>query len=195
MIEKLNNLAHATREEMKRNPFDAAHDSRHHERVLTNCQEIVEKENLKVNLDALTIAALIHDYKRGSDEERDEFVRATVRAVGLPEDFAAEVINIMSTHSYGESQATMEQMVLFDSDKLEYLRPERFESCLAAVDAGQMAEERWNWYKNAFSERIPNVRSMLHFEASRRMFDVLTQEFKECVAAEPRLAELRHLVI
>ncbi len=170
---------------LKEEPFDEAHDHAHHAAVVKNCRGIVQDENLKLDMQALLIAAWWHDYKRDNEEENDKILTQTMKNAGFDEEFTNIVLNIKNSHSFGNGQETLEQEVLFDADKLEYASVSRMKKVEEAVKTGKMSQDIQNRYRKAFLERLPTVLSTLHFESSRVEIRRRLEEVKEYATNNP----------
>ncbi len=177
------------------NPFDAGHDFLHHQEVYNNCVYIVHNEKMDVDMNALSLAAWWHDYERNNEEENRRILREFGRNRNVDSELIDKVIGIISSHSYGEKQQTVEQKVLFDADKIEYANVRRFRRVMAAVDSNQMSFLVWGKYKKAWQDRIPQVRAQLHFEASKDRFDEYFVGLADFIKSDPRLEELLPIVL
>ncbi len=108
---------------------DSAHDRQHVYRVLNNAIEIAKGEE-RVNMEALMVAALLHDIGRAdekADPKADHAVTGGDRAyqalidLGYDHAFAEHVRQCIRTHRFrrNDPPATIEAKILFDADKLD----------------------------------------------------------------------------
>ena len=108
---------------------DSAHDRQHVYRVLNNAIEIAKGED-HVNMEALMVAALLHDIGRAdekADPKADHAVTGGDRAyqvlidAGYDHTFAEHVRQCIRTHRFrrNDPPATIEAKILFDADKLD----------------------------------------------------------------------------
>jgi len=108
---------------------DSAHDRQHVYRVLNNAIEIAKGEE-HVNMEALMVAALLHDIGRAdekADPKADHAVTGGDRAyqvlieAGYDHNFAEHVRQCIRTHRFrrNDPPATIEAKILFDADKLD----------------------------------------------------------------------------
>ncbi len=108
---------------------DSAHDRQHVYRVLNNAIEIAKGED-HVNMEALMVAALLHDIGRAdekADLKADHAVTGGDRAyqvlieAGYDHAFAEHVRQCIRTHRFrrNDPPATIEAKILFDADKLD----------------------------------------------------------------------------
>ncbi|KKQ41801.1 MAG: hypothetical protein US60_C0029G0001 [Microgenomates group bacterium GW2011_GWC1_37_8] len=157
-------------------PFDPIHDIKHHQRVLKNVSILLEKENLKhkVNTDALLIAACLHD---AIDEKRAEsiviqFDKLTyfLNKIELEKKLKSEAVRILKEHSFGKKQDTLEQKVLYDSDKIDYSNKKRVDFGVDSVKRGRMSNKKLRFYFKLWAKRASKVLSTLHFETSRHLY-------------------------
>lgn len=176
-------------------PFDVAHDLLHHKEVWENCRFIVENDDLKVDEIALKQAALWHDYERADEQKNHRILRQLGEQNMVDPEFVELVIGIISPHSFGKTQETVEQKVLFDADKIEYVNPDRFKRILEALEAGAFDHETWEQYKKVWVERTPQVRTQLHFESSTKRFDEYFARLRILIFSDQRLQELSATVL
>lgn len=170
-------------------PFDAGHDWDHHQEVINNCGWIIEQEKLedKVDLDVVLVAAAWHDFRRGANDFT--VLQRELEVQGAGQDFIDNVIKTISSHSYGNSQPTLEAMILFDADKLAYVSTERIYKVLKAVQDGDMTKEVMSRYAHHFKERIPNIPQMLNFDSSKRRFSDDLDTFRAHISQTESLSE------
>ncbi len=188
-------LLDQAKHELAQNPFDIAHDYAHHLSVYENCIQIVSSEKLKVDLNALALAAWLHDYQRDKEKARNEFVRKIVKENKITREFAEKVIKIINSHSYGNEQLFEEQKVLFDADKLEYVSVSRLNLVILAVETGKLSREAWQRYGKAWLERTHPVHNLLHYEISKKLYAKRAQEFLSFIKHDTRLNELSDIMI
>lgn len=198
MIEaKMQTVLQEARARLKDDPFDAGHDYVHHALVIQNCISITRQEGIKLSPDsegALRIAALWHDYKRGNEEENDRILTDTMLVAGFGDNFIHRVLSIKNSHSYGNTQKSIEAKILFDADKLEYVSAIRYKHISAAIRKGEMSLETLAKYKMSFRERIGQIREQLHFETSRKLFDKRMPQAIEYQKVDPLWSDLFEMI-
>ena len=151
------------------NPYDLAHDVTHHYRVWAWCFKIVKAERLRVDWEVLSVAAWWHD----AEERKGKTVTAVKKALKdrkLSWKFTNKVISIINQHSYGEKQTSIEGKVLFDSDKLEYVSPERLAIFAQAVRDGFINQQNYSQYYRDWHTRTPKIVKLLHFKYSKQKY-------------------------
>lgn len=173
MIKKLITLVEWAKDYHRKTPYDVVHDIDHHKSVVKNCNLIIRKENLlnKVDVEAIEIAAWWHDVARKDISENAKLLRKVSERFGVRREFVEKIVRIIKNHTYGKSQKSSEEKVLFDADKLEYLSYKRGIKLEEAVASGKMPKEDLKKYQTAWEERIIEVRKNLHFKSSRKIFD------------------------
>jgi len=105
----------------------------HFERVINLCHRIAKSEDPTVNIEALEIAALLHDvtvYEEPLTEVRHSIGSAKLAfefllKEGFDEEMANLVKNIILAHGYHpyKESATIEEKVLHDADLLDHIGP------------------------------------------------------------------------
>lgn len=172
-----------------REPFDAGHDWNHHQEVINNCLWIIKEENLegKVNVGFILAAAAWHDFRRGEDDY--SVMESELERLGATEEEVHSIINIISSHSFGQDQSSLEAKVLFDADKLAYVSTDRIDKVLRAVEEGEMPAEKMSRYAYHFRQRIPQIPDLLHFDCSRSRFSADLESFRAHVSEVKELQE------
>ena len=113
----------------------SSHDLTHTYRVYHNCLKIAETEpDIKVDMDVLKTAALLHDIARPDEDSApekhlDHAILGAEKAynilldLGAGEEFAAKVSGAIKTHRFrgGLVPETIEAKILFDADKLDVI--------------------------------------------------------------------------
>lgn len=149
-------------------PYDAAHNFHHHERVWSNTQQIIKKEKLLIDEEALCIAVWWHDVDKGSVGS-PRFMRAA-HQYHIPQLKIDAILAIMNQHSFDDEQTTMEGKLLFDADKLEYVSLVRWKQFLPVLQKNPLMQDRLKAYQVAIGERIIPVYRRLYFEISKQRF-------------------------
>ena len=150
-------------------PFDLAHDITHHYRVWQWCLKITEAEHLSLNQDVLTLAAWWHD----AEERTGRVVIAVKKSLehnNIDSQLIDQVASVIREHSFGKEQHSLEAKVLFDADKLEYVSPQRLSWFAQAVKDGFIDEKTYRRYRKDWTQRTPQIPSLLHFEFSKNEY-------------------------
>lgn len=150
-------------------PIDLAHDVTHHYRVYEWSMKINSNEKLRADEDFLAVSAWYHDLG-GRRGENTALIKTLISKYTDDNSFIDKVINIIQEHSFGKSQSSLESKILFDSDKLEYVNPFRLLWFLKAYKEHLISEEKYRQYKREWTERIGEVKNMLHFNYSQNKF-------------------------
>lgn len=174
-------------------PFDTLHAVSHHQQVWDNCNWIVEQEGLNPDMEVLEVAAWWHDVERGSDGFT--LMQETLRQLGAKEEFIGKVLGAVGSHSFGQNQETLEGKILYDADKLEYLSVDRLKALLALREQKGMGKKRFNYYKEAWAERINGVRGSFHFDSASKKFEKDLKKFLKFARKDPRLRSFTLAVI
>jgi hypothetical protein len=169
-------LVEDARKRLQENPFDSVHNESHHESVWINCQKIVKAECLDVDMSVLEVAAWWHDVQRDAKDET-ELLRSKFRDLRVPKQFQGMVIAAIASHSFGKQQETVESVILYDADKLEYLSVSRVRLLLGDFSNGKMSQDRFDYYIKAWKKRIKGVRKQLHYKYSRELFEQRLPDF------------------
>jgi len=175
LTERAQAAINLARETILKDPYDEGHNVFHHTLVYQNCLQIINAEKLEnIDEEALLVAAMWHDWQRPNNLEEVNKFREDLKNIfvesDIDEEFFERVWEIIAHHSFGEEQQSIEQKVLFDADKLEYLNIERFIGIIFLAREGNFSMERVEKYKAAFANRIPIVKNSLNFEYSKIIF-------------------------
>ena len=165
---KMNNvdqLIAIAQERLRQSPIDTAHGLAHHQNVHNNCLEIIKSEGLNVDLDVIRIAAWWHDVE--SQVGDTNILRIEMEKLGFPTDQVERVLQIISEHSFGNSQSSIEAKVLYDADKIEYFNPERIQQAIDDNLNGDMTDATLKKHCLSWIKRSDHVLSNFHFEYSR----------------------------
>lgn len=164
----------------KKNPADMAHDwQNHHVPVLENMMNIIEKENLnnEVNVPACLCAAAWHDYKRHSGDFK--VMDDSINDRGMSLEFGQKVKDIINEHSFKDKRETIEGLLLWSADKIEYVSKDRY---LAAKKG--LPKLIATMYHMMMKKRIPKVIEEMQdcpFESAKEIFKTKYNEFKEFI--------------
>ncbi len=109
-------------------PKDPSHGYDHVERVVGYAKRIAEQLRIDLDLEALEVAAWLHDIARGLPEDHAiasaDIAYHLLIEHGAPPDFAEKVRRIIMCHSYsarkrGATCIDIEGVVLSDADKID----------------------------------------------------------------------------
>ena len=167
---------------LKKQPYDVAHDLTHHQRVWKNAETIVERENLRLNSDALKVACYWHDVvleAKDEEENRDlhiaetlAYLKSFMQEEKIDVEFQQIVQDAVSNHGFEKKrQLNLEGEVLFDADKLDALNPERYTVLLAQLKDKQLSKIKIFMYRQAAKIWLTTMRYRYHFESSREIHD------------------------
>ncbi len=111
-------------------PPDPVHGFPHVERVAKIALRLADECDNEVDVEALEIAAYLHDIARFSSEGGRNHAEASakvaetlLKALGYPEERVRKVMDAVMSHSYssGRKPITAEGKILSDADKLDAL--------------------------------------------------------------------------
>jgi len=151
-------------------PPDLAHEITHHYRVYENCLSICATEKLKLDLESLCIAAWWHDII-GRNVEEPIFLASLMKKDKYQNKKVETCLSLISEHSFGQTQTSVESKVLFDADKLEYVNPFRLKLFIDATKAGLIDQRLSIKYCEQWYQRVPSLVGNLHFQYSRNAFE------------------------
>ncbi len=178
----VSNLVVRAKQLLKKYAYDSAHDLSHHERVWDVAQEIVQREDLTLNIDALRVACYWHDLvlePKAESEDRQKHLVETLnylsklmKSRGFKVSFRQRVCDAIKNHSYEKmKQLNIEGEVLFDADKLDAINPNRYRKLILAVSSKQISKFKVFMYRQAAKHWLKTMRDRYHFQASRIMHD------------------------
>jgi hypothetical protein len=171
LLTKIYEVAHIAQIE---HPYDAAHDSFHHDAVLLNGLEIIEREGIagQIDIPVFGAAAMYHDLERKS--KTHDLAVLKMRESGLSEDFTDKVVNLINEHSFEDKQTTLAGKVLWAADKIEYVSKDRFMHSLENLSELQMI-----FYRKILNARIKKVREKFKNLGLKSAEDMFLNKFEE----------------
>jgi HD superfamily phosphodiesterase len=171
-------------------PFDCIHGIDHHEAVADNCQAIILREGLSSKIDQPALMVAVHWHDVQKDSENHDFLREIMQLGGANKTFTEKVIGIISCHSFGHFQIGLEAKILYDADKLDYLSISRLKTLLDSRNKGEMTEERFDYYKQAWKSRIVSVQKTLHFKYTKKRFKEDLKELIKFMKETPQVEDM-----
>lgn len=174
---------------LREHPFDALHSVSHARQVWKNCLWIIKREGLKdLDMEALQIAAWWHDVQR--DSEKHDWLKKALSDHGSAPEFTEKVVGIINGHSFEQPQSSTESEVLYDADKLEYLSIDRVITLAKAKNNRMIGDDRFEYYKKAWAQRIQKVRQNIHFDSVKKRFENRYRKFLDFIKNDPVLASI-----
>lgn len=171
-------------------PYDVAHDLAHHLEVLRNALQLAhELSDEELDFDVLRIAALWHDIPVPGSVEKNsertaEYLEQKMHEIGFHKDFIKKVYDAVSRHSFGQQPTTIEGKVLYDADKLELLNLQRLSRYHRAVEQGKAPRQKAEADFRRVADNFKTLRGTLHFEASKRRFDLAYEKLRQASTAK-----------
>jgi HD superfamily phosphodiesterase len=93
-----------------------------------------------------------------------------MQQAGYSSDEIDSVVNLINSHSFSDKQLeTVEEKVLFDADKLEYISVGRLLWMCEGIQRGLLDAQVGRKYVLALQERIVSVVQALHFPYTRQI--------------------------
>lgn len=179
-MEKTDRVLKIANDFLEKKQRDPAHDHFHHKEVWDTCKKIIRAEQLKLDLDALMIAAFWHDVTvvenpRGLGAEDLKltviFLMKVLREQRFDKKSIAIIKDATAHHEFGDAPKSVEGKVLQDADKLEILSRKRL---LRWYDAAKDDDEELTYFRaslRATAKWIPMMRDRFHFAYSKKLFD------------------------
>lgn len=158
--------------------YDPSHGWMHTERVLENATELALE--CGADVEVVRLAAIFHEVERprGVEQhaERGAEVARSFLGNRLESDRVEKVVRaIASHHKKAEELAEVEEMVLWDADKLDALGPIGLARCLLEAGwLGQGIEEALKHYQADVEE----FEQKMHFDVSRKIARKRVEEGK-----------------
>jgi HD superfamily phosphodiesterase len=180
---------------LKKQPFDIIHDFEHHQLVVSNCITIIEQENLKPNTEALLTAAWWHDVEKSyettnSSDNTVSFFQKTAAELKVDPAYINQCSQIITEHSFNQTQNTLESKILFDADKIEYVNDDRIAKLVDDVisNPGKYEPNYLQANHDVWVARIKKVPDMMHFNYSKQTFlnklaltETLLEKFQKAI--------------
>lgn len=171
------NLISFAQSYLKRRPFDIVHDLEHHQLVMTNCVEIIKREQVPIDKDIILTSAWWHDVEKSyqtanSSDSTIIFFRKTAQELHADSDFIDQCCLTIAQHSFSQSQTTIEGRVLFDADKIEYVNDIRISKLINDFVANPDKYQHDNLQQthDVWLARLKKVCDMMHFKYSKQTF-------------------------
>lgn len=191
--------------------FDIGHGATHHYAVMQDAWRIISEENfeMEVNLDMLLVAASVHDFiQRGyiddghSQHLQVQDLRQLLEQIPFPPyllnqrpPFIEDVISTISTHQLDGEPESIEQMVLWAADKINYVSLPRFIEAKGWIDSEQDPDRKRHriealkskykdqWVEGA-TDKIPNSEIFSRFPSAKTLFETRLRETLEYIRRE-----------
>ncbi len=176
-------------------PFDCIHAVDHHISVANNAQVIILREGLSARIDQPALMVALHWHDVEKDSEDHNLLREKMQLNGANEMFIEKVIGIINCHSFGHTQIGLEAKVLYDADKLDYLSIPRLKTLLGARNKGEITEERFIYYKQAWTSRIMAVKGTLHFSYTKKRFRTDLKKLAEFMEKTPQVEDMTEFIV
>lgn len=156
------------------NTDDAAHDIGHGRRTAENAVLIGEAMGYK-NLELLALCGWWHDVGRLIDPPNHERISAELARdslikLGVKLDICETVYKAIVHHRYSMTPQTLEGHIVRDADKLDWLSPERWDSCISAGQQKNLC---------TLASRLPELYEFLQLAPSRELYNERVIEFIE----------------
>lgn len=156
---------------------DKAHDLHHHELVWKNCEHLINKEQLDVEVNLLKIAAFWHDVvvdkvkwpSKINLEETCQHLTKLLRKLNFSDTEVKIVIESIKHHEFRDTPVNIEGMVLQDADKLEVVSFARWEHALSQYKKGLIKKESMVSYLKTFLKWSTILPSTFYFNESRNI--------------------------
>jgi len=167
---------------------DFVHGFPHVERVMRFAERIASEVG-NVDLDLLRVAVYLHDIGRKLGEPHAYYsarlAESLLREWGVGEREVKLIVNAIEYHSFsyarsrGVKPLSVEAMILSDADKLDALGVVGFLRVLVyGFETGRSVEDSLAH----FEEKIFTLKSLLHFDASRRIAEELEARTRTAVS-------------
>ena len=172
-----------------------AHGEDHHRRVWERsraiAKEVMRKEGGKLDLEALSLAAVMHDIDQPYDNKRNHAIPSAILAgkilesANYPIELIEKVQDIIREHSSedGNPPATLAGKILFDADKLDGLGKIGVERVFALCSwMGLSEEETIEWYERKIEKALPLMQTDIAREMGKEDLEYTRQfihDFRE----------------
>ena len=149
---------------------DFEHNDTHMNDVVYYTKKLIEKLDIKVNLDVCIISAYWHDVGRtkmgaGHEKLSADMLKEYMEENKYDEKLIDECYKAIENHKWNMTPLTNEGLIVKDADKLAWLGIGRWKAC---VDNNQRLD--------SIIELLPRLRNeFLHFDVSKKIYD------EECI--------------
>ena len=164
------------KELLKNKPFDVYHTFDHHQEVVKNSNEIVKAENLTLKTELLEVAAWWHDVFKNNQKE-EKLLTQEFSNIGISKIEIKVILEIISGHSFGREQQSVEAKLLYDADKIALVSIPRWEYSFRLFDQGKISKEERDKYIPEWNRRMPILKDKLNFVYSKHLFRQRHTEF------------------
>jgi len=161
-----------------------AHRADHMERVCERALEMArvlqERENVSLDLEALSIAALLHDIHQPVDGKKEHAAKSAGRAgellesLGYPPEGIPKVASLITEHSSEGTThpSSLEGKILFDADKLDGLGAMGIARVFCFCgQLGLTPQEAALWYERKIAKALPMLQTGLAREMGQEDFE------------------------
>ncbi len=167
---------------------DPVHGWEHIERVRKLCRYIASKHGGEIDLEALDIAALLHDVGRyigghaHHPQSSAEFAKKILGVLGYGEEKISRIVDAIASHSYsyGHEPSSIEGKILSDADKID---------AIGAIGVARTFMLGGLWGRGIdetlkhFEEKLLKIYDKLYLEISREIarerFEFLAKFYKQ----------------
>lgn len=182
-MSKVSKIVSEAERYLKKNPFDAGHDIKHHREVWELAKDIVNHISKPVDKSALKISVMWHDVivnktrnknfnnRSRLEKESHKHLKDSLESSGFKKDFVGKVLLAIKHHGYDDRPVNIEGKVLYDADKLSGLIPARWQRVENAYKNGEISDSHLKIYKSVGEEWFKNMKEKLHFEYSKKLYD------------------------
>jgi len=158
------------------NPFDVYHTLDHHAEVVCNIFDIKDAEVIELKNGLLEVAAWWHDVFKDNTRGEELLIKEFLD-LGLNQEEIQEILNIISSHSFGQEQQNSEAKLLYDADKIALVSIPRWKYAFDRFDAGLISEAERDKYIPEWNRRMPILEDKLHYKYSKLLFKKRYAEF------------------
>ncbi|MGW8184548.1 MAG: HD domain-containing protein [Candidatus Moraniibacteriota bacterium] len=157
---------------------DDTHDFRHAKEVAYYASKIGRELNYP-DIKFLKLAAWWHDVGRLYKEEHEELsaqmAKDNLSILGSDENEVEKMFNAIKLHKWNMQPETIEGNIIRDADKLDCLSSSRWKK----------SKKGDGKYMNSLIPLLPNLKSMLYFEISKKIYDQKAESFYLKIKSNP----------
>lgn len=173
-MDKTEKLIQEARRRLIENPRDAIYDLSHHEAVWENCEYIIKKENLRIDVNALKISTFWHDVilkdaygtSKNNVIEVVDYLLVSLKTNGFSSNFIETVRDAVDNHEFLSIPHSIECMVLQDADKLDVLSKDRWLRGYKAYQDKKISHEKLESYIRTGFKWLPLLIASFYFDAT-----------------------------
>lgn len=178
---KLIKIAKKYYKKMKKN-YD--HNIHHIYDVLDNVNYLYDHMDLELDYDCLLISSYWHDVGRvkigkGHEKLSADMLKEEMIKRNYDLEFIDKCYKAIENHGWKEEPLNDEGKIIKDADKLAYMGIGRWNECYAH-----------NFISHGIIPRLKGLKENLHFEESKKLFDIRKEEFISFLEGKKELSML-----